>query len=190
MALKGNIETFYLSSVLQLLAQDKKTGILTIAEKGRIVRVYIKNGNIVYAVGSQKEVRLGYLLRTKGIISAEELHKALSLAKQRNEKLGKILVEKSYISVETLKKFIHQQVRDILYNLFLWKKGFFEYSDVQLNLEGHIITSLNTLELVLEASRRADEKSELQKRQSPNTEAYEKKLSQDSEKTFVIYPDD
>ncbi|MBW2392121.1 MAG: DUF4388 domain-containing protein, partial [Deltaproteobacteria bacterium] len=37
MALKGNIETFYLSSMLQLLAQDKKTGILTIADKGRMV---------------------------------------------------------------------------------------------------------------------------------------------------------
>jgi len=96
MALKGNIETFYLSSMLQLLAQDKKTGILTIADKGRMVRVYFKNGTIIYAVGTQKEVRLGYLLRTKGIISAEELQKALTLAKQRKERLGKILVEKSF----------------------------------------------------------------------------------------------
>ena len=157
MALKGNIETFYLSSILQLLAQDKKTGILTIAEKGRIVRVYIKNGNIVYAVGSQKEVRLGYLLRTKGIISAEELQKALSLAKQRNEKLGKILVEKSYISVETLKKFIHQQVRDILYDLFLWKRGDFEYVDQEFNLDQEFVTELNHMEVILEGTRRVDE---------------------------------
>lgn len=157
MSLKGNIETFYLSSILQLLAQDKKTGILTIAEKGRIVRVYIKNGNIVYAVGSQKEVRLGYLLRTKGIISAEELQKALTLAKQRNEKLGKILVEKGYISVETLKKFIHQQVRDILYDLFLWKRGDFEYVDQEFNLDQEFVTELNHMEVILEGTRRVDE---------------------------------
>ena len=157
MALKGNIETFYLSSILQLLAQDKKTGILTIAEKDRIVRVYIKNGNIIYAVGSQKEVRLGYLLRTKGIISAEELQKALALAKQRNEKLGKILVEKSYISVETLKKFIHQQVRDILYDLFLWKQGDFEYVDQEFNLDQEFATELNHMEVILEGTRRVDE---------------------------------
>jgi len=144
MALKGNIETFYLSSILQLLAQDKKTGILTIAEQDRIVRVYIKNGNIIYAVGSQKEVRLGYLLRTKGIISAEELQKALALAKQRNEKLGKILVEKGFISLETLKKFIHQQVRDILYDLFLWKQGDFEYVDQEFNLDQEFATELSS----------------------------------------------
>ena len=163
MALKGNIETFYLSSILQLLAQDKKTGILTIAEQDRIVRVYIKSGNIVYAVGTQKEVRLGYLLRTKGIISAEELQKALGLAKQRNEKLGKILVEKGYISVETLKKFIHQQVRDILYDLFLWKQGDFEYVDQDFNLDQEFVTELNHMEVILEGTRRVDEWSILKK---------------------------
>ena len=88
--------------------------------------MFIKGGNIVYAVGTQKEVRLAYLLRTKGIISAEELQKALASAKKRKERLGKILVEMGFISVETLKKFIHQQVRDILYDLFLWKNGAFD----------------------------------------------------------------
>ena len=163
MALKGNIETFYLSSILQLLAQDKKTGILTIGEQDRIVRVYIKNGNIIYAVGTQKEVRLGYLLRTKGIISAEELQKALALAKQRNEKLGKILVEKGYISSETLKKFIHQQVRDILYDLFLWKQGDFEYVDQDFSLDQEFATELNHMEVILEGTRRVDEWSILKK---------------------------
>jgi hypothetical protein len=157
MALKGNIETFYLSSILQLLAGDRKTGILTIADKGRIVRVYIKNGNIVYAVGTQKEVRLGYLLRTKGIISADELQTALTLAKKRKERLGKILVEKGYISAETLKKFIHQQVRDILYALFLWKKGDFEYVDQAIDLDEEFLTELNYMEVILEGTRRVDE---------------------------------
>ena len=157
MALKGNIETFYLSSILQLLAGDKKSGILTIADKERIVRVYIKTGNIVYAVGSQKEVRLGYLLRTKGIISADELQKALALAKQRKDRLGKILVEKGYISLETLKKFIHQQVRDILYDLFLWKRGDFEYVDQEIDLDEEFLTELNHMEVILEGTRWVDE---------------------------------
>ena len=157
MALKGNIETFYLSSIFQLLAGDKKSGILTIADKDRIVRIYIKNGNIVYAVGTQKEVRLGYLLRTKGIISADELQTSLTLAKQRKERLGKILVEKGYISVETLKKFIHQQVRDILYDLFLWKRGDFEYVDQEIDLDEEFLTELNHMEVILEGTRRVDE---------------------------------
>ncbi|HYA03638.1 MAG TPA: DUF4388 domain-containing protein [Syntrophobacteria bacterium] len=157
MALKGNIETFYLSSILQLLCGDKKTGVLTIAEGDRRVSVFLKNGTIVHAAGTQKEVRLGYLLRTKGIISAEELEGALALARQRQERLGKILVEKGYISAETLKRFIHQQVREILYDLFLWKRGEFEYVDKDVAVDEEFAADFNHMEIILEGSRRVDE---------------------------------
>ena len=163
MSLKGDIENFHLSSILQLLSADKKSGLLTIDDGTRKVQVFISNGNIVYAVGTQKEVRLGYLLRTKGIISAEELQKALTLAKQRKERLGKILVERGFISVETLKKFLHQQVREILYDLFLWKNGAFEYVDQEINLADELTTELNYMEVILEGTRRVDEWSILRK---------------------------
>jgi predicted transcriptional regulator len=163
MSLKGEIENFQLPSVLQLLSADKKSGLLTIDDGKRKVQVFIKAGNIVYAVGTQKEVRLGYLLRTKGIISAEELNKALALAKQRKERLGKILVERGFISGETLKKFIHQQVREILYDLFLWKNGAFEYVDQEINLGDELTTELNYMEVILEGTRRVDEWSILRK---------------------------
>ncbi len=163
MALKGNIETFYLSSILQLLCGDKKTGVLTIAEGDRRVGIFLKNGAIVHAAGTQKEVRLGYLLRTKGIISAEELEGALTLARQRQERLGKILVEKGYISAETLKRFIHQQVREILYDLFLWKRGEFEYVDKDVAVDEDFATDFNHMEIILEGSRRVDEWALLRK---------------------------
>jgi hypothetical protein len=163
MALKGNIETFYLSSILQLLCGDKKTGVLSIAEGDRRVDIYLKNGGIVSAAGTQKEVRLGYLLRSKGIISAEELQAALTLAKQRQERLGKILVEKGYISAETLKRFIHQQVREILYDLFLWQRGEFEYVDKDVAIDDEFATDFNHMEIILEGSRRVDEWALLKK---------------------------
>jgi len=163
MALKGNIETFYLSSILQLLCGDKKTGVLSIGEGDRRVNIYLKNGSIVYAAGTQKEVRLGYLLRSKGIISAEELQAALTLAKQRQERLGKILVEKGYISAETLKRFIHQQVREILYDLFLWQRGEFEYVDKDVAIDEEFATDFNHMEIILEGSRRVDEWAVLKK---------------------------
>ncbi|MBW2070744.1 MAG: DUF4388 domain-containing protein, partial [Deltaproteobacteria bacterium] len=157
MALKGNIETFYLSSIFQLLCGDKKTGVLTIHDQGKTVKVYFKNGTIVHATGTQKEVRLGYLLRTKGIISARELQQALAVAKRRKERLGKILVEKGFISSETLKRFIHQQVREVLYDLFLWKRGDFEYQDQEISLDPEYTTEFNHMEIILEGSRRIDE---------------------------------
>jgi hypothetical protein len=100
-------------------------------------------------------------MRNDGIISVQQLQKCLAFARQEKMHLGKILVEKGYVSVDTLKKYNTKQVETILYNLLFWKKGRFEYKDARLNLKGMIITQLNPMKLILEASRRIDELSVL-----------------------------
>ena len=69
--------------------------------------------------------------------------------------------------MKELQNAIYHQVQNILYDLFLWQKGDFDYKDAKLNLEGLIVTELDTMEIILEASRRVDEMSVL-KKQIPN----------------------
>jgi hypothetical protein len=90
MSLKGKLETFFLSSILQLLYNDKKTGMLRVVGKTEEVPVVIKDGAIIYALGSKKESRLGYLLRTQGVLSEEQPSKCLLTAKEKNQPLGKV----------------------------------------------------------------------------------------------------
>lgn len=163
MNLQGDFEGLTLASILQLLCNDQKTGVLTVTSDAEESRVFFEQGTIVYASASLKEARLGSLMRADGVISADQLQKCLALAKEEKMHLGKILVDKGYISLETLKKYNTKQVEAILYNLLFWKKGRFEYKDAKLNLKGMIITQLNPMKLILEASRRIDELSVLQK---------------------------
>jgi len=163
MNLQGDFEGLTLASILQLLCNDQKTGVLTVTSDDEESRVFFDQGTIVYASASLKEARLGSLMRADGVISADQLQKCLSLAKEEKMHLGKILVDKGYISLDTLKKYNTKQVEAILYNLLFWKKGRFEYKDAKLNLKGMIITHLNPMKLILEASRRIDELSVLQK---------------------------
>ncbi len=162
MNLQGDFEGLTLASILQLLCNDQKTGVLTVTCDEEQSRVFFEQGTIVYASASLKEARLGYLMRSDGIISAQQLQRCLALAKEEKLHLGKILVEKGYISLDTLKKYNTKQVEAILYNLLFWKKGRFEYKDAKLNLKGMIVTQLNPMRLILEASRRIDELSVLQ----------------------------
>ncbi len=163
MNLQGDFEGLTLASILQLLCNDQKTGVLTVKSDDEESRVFFEQGTIVYASASLKEARLGFLMRNDGVISAQQLQKCLILAKQEKLHLGKILVDKGYISLDTLKKYNTKQVEAILYNLLFWKKGRFEYKDVKLNLKGMIVTQLNPMKLILEASRRIDEMSVLKK---------------------------
>ncbi len=161
MNLQGDFEGLFLTSILQLLCNDQKSGLLRVTSGNNECKVFFEEGTIVYAAGSQKESRLGYILRRDGIISAEQLQKCLALGREQKLSLGKILVDKGYVSLNTLKKYSTKQVEEILYSLLLWKKGKFEYKDTKLNLEGMLVTQLNPMKLILEASRRIDEMSVL-----------------------------
>jgi len=163
MNLQGDFEGLTLASILQLLCNDQKTGILTVTRDDYESRVYFDQGTIIYASASGKQSRLGFLLSNDGIISAQQLQKCLSFAKSENLYLGNVLVQKGYISRETLKKYNTKQAEIILYNLLFWEKGKFEYRDARLNLKNMIVTQLNPMKLILEASRRIDELSVLKK---------------------------
>ena len=157
MALNGNLESFFFASLLQHLAREKLTGVLRIVDDQEEARVFVKDGTIIYAVGSHKEARLGNLLRAQGVISVQELQKCAETAREEKKLLGKVLVEKGYISSEIFKKFIEKQIREILYNLFFWKKGEFHFKETPLKLEEDVVVNLNTIDVILEASRRIDE---------------------------------
>ncbi|MCP3873824.1 MAG: DUF4388 domain-containing protein [Desulfobacteraceae bacterium] len=161
MNLQGDFEGLTLASILQLLGNDQKTGVLTVTCDKEESRVFFQQGTIIYASASLKEARLGFLMRNDGIISVQQLQKCLALAKEEKLHLGKILVDKGYISLDTLKKYNTKQVEAILYHLLFWKKGRFVYKDAKLNLKGMIVTQLNPMKLILEASRRIDELSVL-----------------------------
>ena len=159
MPLSGDTETVYLFSILQLLCNDKKTGVLRVWKGVEDVKIYLNEGTIIYATGSQKKFRLGYLLRTSGIVSAQNIRKCLKIAKLKGQALGKVMVEEGVVTEKKLTGFMHEKVQETLYDLFMWKKGNFEFSQSNFNLSGHVITELNTMELILEASRRVDEQA-------------------------------
>lgn len=163
MSLKGKLEAFYLASLLQLLSHEKKTGVLQLSDGDNIVKIFVKDGVIVYASSSQREFRLGHLVRIKGIVPPEKVQECLLLAQKKRQSLGKILVEKGYISKQNLKELLQQQAKEILNSVFLWKTGEFEYKDAPLSVEGKLVTQMNTLEIILESSRLTDEWSVITK---------------------------
>jgi len=159
MPLAGSLETFNIANLLQFLSFDKKTGVLQIIGGGNSAKIFIKSGFIIYATSSQQEFRLGHFLRSEGVLSDEKLQECLQLAKERNQQLGRFLVEQGYISRSSLKDFLHLQAEEILYDIFLWEAGDFEYADTPLNVKGKLFIPLNPLGIIMEASRRIDERS-------------------------------
>ncbi len=157
MALTGNLDTFPLSSILQLVSDDKKTGVLRVNGNHARVQIVIRNGVIIYATSSRKEVRLGNLLIKNRMVSPDHLKKCIEHARQNNQSIGVTLIERGYITLPELKNMIHQQVKLILLDLCIKAEGNFEYHDARINLNGMVVTEIDSIELALEASRIIDE---------------------------------
>jgi hypothetical protein len=157
MPLKGNLQAFSLTNVLQLLGSEKKTGILRISNNKEEYQVCFLDGFIVYATESQKGTRLGRLLIEDGIISNGQLQECLAIAQKVKKALGKVFVEQGYISKRILEKYIYKQVIEIISKIFLWEKGDFEYNDAKLNLNWLVVTKLNTMKIIMDALKHKDE---------------------------------
>ncbi len=72
MALSGSLREIGPTDVVQLIAMGRKTGILTVTEKGEVISVYFRDGQICHAVAGQiegEEVIYELFTRTSGKFS-------------------------------------------------------------------------------------------------------------------------
>lgn len=160
MTLKGSLQTVSLYGIIQLLCNEHKTGILRVFKDKEEYQIFYLEGSIIYAIKSKKEARLGTLLIRDGRITEENLETCLGLARERRQAIGRILIDEGYLTLKDLEKYMYKQVEEIIYNLFLWPEGEFQYRDTRLNLSWMVVVRLNTLELLMDAFRRVDEHRE------------------------------
>jgi len=174
MSLKGDLRTVGLTTLLQILESDSKTGLLQIKNKDKVVGLFLKDGGIAYATCSQSDSKLGYLLRSSGVITEEELEVHLALSEDTNQALGKILVDKNVITSGKLSEFIQEQAENIIYDLFFWEGGVYEYLDVEIDSERLLLKKINIMHVLLEASRRIDEMQVIKQLIPDNSLVFEK----------------
>ena len=74
--IKGNLKSLGLSTILQILSSENKTGVLQFVPGNRIRSIYIRNGKNVAASG-RKSLRLGQIISGRGMISQKLLLESL-----------------------------------------------------------------------------------------------------------------
>ena len=171
MGISGNISTMSLAEVFQWLQSGRKTGTLHVDGADRVWKdVYFQEGSIVAATSSNPQEMIGQFLVSTRRINEKELVEALNLQasyrKKVDEKqngpeydflLGNILVKKSLITREDLDASLRLTSEEIIYDLFLWKEGQFEFLDDVLPRREMPSLQLDITHIVLEGAQREDE---------------------------------
>ncbi len=166
MAIEGQLEDVGLADICQLLAMGRKTGCLTVTDHSNFGYVYFDQGRVIYATVLNRPDRLGDVLVKRGVIAPEVLAAALTQqAKHPERRLGQILIERGELTPEELRKYVSVQIEEAAYHLFGWERGYFRFEPDQRPEEDEaLLVSLNPEGLLLEAARRVDEWSLIQKK--------------------------
>lgn len=154
--LSGNLEDYSLPEILVYLNQKQKTGTLVLSNPPAEKKIYFKNGDAIFASSNYDDDRLGEMLLKAGTITLEQYDKSVEMLKQTGKRQGAILVELGSLTPKDLFAGVKYQVREIIYSLFMWEKGLFNFIEAPLLAEEVITLKMSMGNLIYEGIGRID----------------------------------
>jgi CheY-like chemotaxis protein len=169
MSLVGNLEDLGLGEILQIVSLSRKSGILVIQSSGREARVFFRQGQVVKASSTVYPLNLADELASRGLSDPSAIESAAAIQQSGGfrQRLGEILISEGSIDAGALEELVRQLVENVVYSLFSWEEGTFDF-ELQDNLENvddirtdHLQfilgQGLNAQFLAMEGSRLIDE---------------------------------
>ncbi len=146
--IQGSLENYKLSDLLVGIQRTKKIGTLEITSGSYIKKIYIKNGDMIFATSDRDEDRLGTILLQENKITVEQYSQSIGLMKETGKQHGAALVELGYIKPHDLFAALKRQVEKIIVDLFKLETGMFHFHEGRLPVEEVIKLNLSAANLV------------------------------------------
>jgi hypothetical protein len=152
---RGSLEEHAIAAVLRPLLRHKKTGPLRLSRGRAAKTLYLSDGRLIFATSTDPDDRLGEMLLRKGLISYRSLEESVRAIKA-GKRQGTLLVESGAIRSKDLVEGVTEQVQEIIYSVFLWEDGQFDFAEGDLPSREVIVLRMSTADLMLEGVRRID----------------------------------
>ncbi|MCM2270257.1 MAG: DUF4388 domain-containing protein, partial [Thermoanaerobaculia bacterium] len=129
MALEGDLALFGLSDVLQVVAQQRKTGILTVQGRADILAVSFHRGEIVAAdaLNQSFEGLLGEVLAGRGAVSPDRFAVLAERQRASGDRLIDFLVKQGIVGREDLLDALRELTYRLLADVLRWREGQFKF---------------------------------------------------------------
>jgi hypothetical protein len=168
MALKGNLRDFSTTQLLNLVNLARKTGLLIIQSQSGTARLYFREGKLIQANIGTQDSNLADMLLKAGKISGDQAEMIQSQAEMQSDKqLGLALMNAGAVTQEDIVQSVKDYMLDIVYTLFNWAEGEFQFDQNKLPSDDRIAVPISLENVILEGSRRIEE-SELLESELPD----------------------
>jgi hypothetical protein len=159
MILWGEIREFPLVSVLQFLAEQRRTGILEIQDFEELGWVYLSRGRVDAVSMLLWDQMFGNKLIAAGAVSEPQVKQCwmdFSNSEQRPV-LAALLAAADEFERRELVEIVNRHVSDAIMQLMYWNGGTFRFSVPSEEIFFPVVPTLSVEALLLDAYRRVDE---------------------------------
>jgi CheY-like chemotaxis protein len=156
--IQGNLSSFRIVEVMQLLGLQRQTGRLALSRNGEGADIYFRDGSVVCATSACNGGKLDVagLLKKTCRLGEDSIRHVLRIAEMTGQPIDGILAREKMVDTRTFSDNLRRHTESAVYKAMAWRDGdfFFEKTtppvfaaQVQIKVD----------DLLLEGARRADE---------------------------------
>jgi hypothetical protein len=159
--LDGDLSRFEVPDLLTFLSSARRTGVLVLERKDQETKLFLRDGQPVFANSTRDDLRFGGTLLRLGKIQADALARALEKRDRLRRRLGQVLVGEGHLTEAELASLLKVQVSDVVFDTFTWKEGVFAFWD-RVPPPPHLVhLEMDFQSLLMEGVRRIDARARL-----------------------------
>jgi hypothetical protein len=159
--LEGNLARLEVPDLLTFLHMVGRTGVLALERTDQESKLFFRDGNPIYAVSTKEELRLGTMLVRQGKVKAESLDRAVQRQQSAGHRIGQALLVEKLVTEAELASFLKVQVSEVIFDTFSWHEGVFTFWEKVPPPATAVILEMDLQNLLMEGSRRMDERHRL-----------------------------
>ena len=156
--IQGNLASFRIVEVLQMLGLQRQTGRLAISRSDENAEIYFKDGSIVFASSNSGGSQTGMegLLRRSCRITDDGIRHVLRIAEITSQPIDRILAKEKMLDLRAFADCLKRHTESAVYKIMAWNDGTFFFEKAPPP-QFATPMQLKVDDLLLEGARRADE---------------------------------
>ena len=152
---RGDLGVTPLPEILATIHRYRVPGVVIASRDGRVRKIALEEGVVVFASSNEREVSLGMSLLRRGVLTPELAREADARRTRDGLRLGNVLLQMGVLTPEALNRAVADQVREILWGAFDWDSGEVVFEIGERAAPSVVRLDLPIPEAILEGIRRS-----------------------------------
>ncbi len=158
MALRGKLEDFGITQLLNLINLARKSGTLYVHGPEDEAYLCFREGKLIYAAKSGVDDDLPAILQRAGVFTADHVRMIReNMPGKSDQDIARVLITSGRLKQQVVMHHVREHIVTLVYQVFSWNRGTFRFEASELPVQGKITTSIALENLIMEGNRRLKE---------------------------------